>query len=173
MRAMNIDTLVRVGQPPWNPVPTADDIDVWDKYEFPICGSYRLDGRLVVFTLITTAGTRSLWAYVPVPIGSEQSVAEARFENEDQFNDFLEGCFTDREAVFAAAENFVITSKSDGVRIPPARNALLVMGAKWYAGRSAVLYAELRKRLDTAASQPNDPEELLSAAQGVIEALPV
>jgi hypothetical protein len=62
---MNLDMLVRAGQPPWHPAPTAVDIDVWDKYEFPICGSYRLDGRLVIFTLITTAGTRSLWAYVP------------------------------------------------------------------------------------------------------------
>jgi len=39
---MNLDTLVRAGQPPWHPVPAAEDIDVWDKYEFPICGSYRL-----------------------------------------------------------------------------------------------------------------------------------
>ena len=62
---MNLDMLVRAGQRPWNPVPTAEDIDVWDEYEFPICGTYRLDGRLIIFTLITTAGTRSLWAYVP------------------------------------------------------------------------------------------------------------
>ena len=171
---MNLDMLVRAGQPPWHPVPTAGDIDVWDKYEFPICGSYRLDGRLVIFTLITTAGTRSLWAYVPVAPEAEPAVAEARFETEDEFNDFLAGCFTEREVVFAAAENLVITSKSDGIRIPVGRNALLAMGAKWYAQRSAALYAELQKRLETAvASEPADPEELLSAAQGVIETLPV
>jgi hypothetical protein len=33
-------------------------------------------------------------------------------------------------AVFAAAENFVITSKSDGIPIPATRNALLAAGAK-------------------------------------------
>jgi hypothetical protein len=170
---MNLDTLVRAGQPPWHPVPTAEDIDVWDKYEFPICGSYHLDGRLVIFTLITTAGTRSLWAYVPVPHDEEQAVSEARFETEDEFNDFLAGCFTGQKAVFAAAENFIITSKSDGIPIPDAKNALLIVGAKWYAERSAALYAELRKRLDSAASHPTNPEELLSAAQGVIETLPV
>ena len=112
---MNLDTLVRTGQPPWNPMPAAEDIDVWDKYEFPIFGSYRLDGRLIIFTiftLITTAGTRSLWAYVPVDSGAERTVAGARFESEDEFNNFLAGCFTGREAVFAAAENLVITSKS-------------------------------------------------------------
>jgi hypothetical protein len=169
---MNLDTLVRVGQPPWQPVPTAQDVDVWDKYEFPICGSYHLDGHLVVFTLITTAGPRSLWAYVPVAHEAEDAVSTASFETEDEFSDFLTGCFTGRAAVFAAAEHFIVTSKSDGVLIPAGKNALLVMGAKWYAERSAALYAELRKRLDAAASQPTDPEELLSAAQGVIETLP-
>jgi len=172
MRALNLDTLVRIGQPPWHPVPTAEDVDIWEKYEFPICGSYRLNSRLLVFSLITTAGTRSLWAYVPVAPEAEQTVSEARFEAEAEFNDFLAGCFTGREAVFAAAENFMITSKSDGIPIPASRNALLAMGAKWYAERSAALYAELRKRLDSAASHPADPEELLSAAQGVIETLP-
>ena len=173
MRKMNLDMLVRAGQRPWHPTPTAQDIDVWDKYEFPICGSYRLDGRLIAFTLITTAGTRSLWAYVPVAPELEQAVAEATFETEDKFNDFLAGCFTGRDAVFAAAEDLVITSKSDGIRISAGRNALLAMGAKWYAQRSATLYAELQKRLEAAASEPGDPEELLSAAQGVIETLPV
>lgn len=33
-------------------------------------------------------------------------------------NDFLAGCFTGHEIVFAAAENFVITSKSDGIPVP-------------------------------------------------------
>lgn len=170
---MNLDTLVRAGQPPWDPVPTAQDVDVWDKYEFPICGSYRLDGHLVVFTLITAAGTRSLWAYVPIPPSEGRTVSEARFGTEDEFSDFLTGCFTGREAVFAAAENFVITSKSDGIPVPAAKNALLVVGAKWYAERSAALNAELRKRLDAAATRPADSEELLIAAQGVIETLPV
>lgn len=170
---MNLDMLVRAGQRPWNPVPTAEDIDVWDKYEFPICGTYRLDGRLIIFTLITTAGTRSLWAYVPVAAEAEQAVAAARFETEDGFNDFLNGCFTGREAVFAAAEDLVITSKSDGIRIPAGRNALLAMGATWYVQRSAALHAELQRRLEAATSETADPEELLSAAQGVIEILPV
>lgn len=172
MKTMNLDMLVSAGQRPWHPVPTAEDVDVWDKYEFPICGSYRLDDRLVVFVLITTAGTRSLWAYVPVAPEAEQAVAEARFETEGEFNDFLAGCFTGQEAVFAAAEDLIITSKSDGIRIPAGRNALLATGAKWYAQRSAALYAELQKRLEAASSEPADPEELLSAAQGVIETLP-
>ena len=35
MRALNLDTLVRIGQPPWHPVPTAEGVDMWEKYEFP------------------------------------------------------------------------------------------------------------------------------------------
>lgn len=171
MRTVNLDALVRTGQPPWRPVPTAEDIDVWDKYDFPICGTYRLDGALVIFTLITTGGVRSLWAYVPVPPEAEEAVAHARFNTEAEFDEFIEGCFANREAVFAAAENFVITSKSGGIRIPPFRNALLMAGARWYAERSAALYAGLQKRL-AAASETADAGEVLRAAQGVLENLP-
>jgi hypothetical protein len=171
---MSLDMLVRTGQPPWHPAPMAEDIDVWDKYEFPICGSYRLDGRLVIFTLVTSAGARSLWAYALVAPEAEQAIAGATFQTEGEFNNFLAGCFTNREVVFAAAENLVITSKSDGTRIPTARSALLALGAKWYAQRSAALYAKLHKRLEAAAaSQPADSEELLSAAQSIIETLPI
>jgi hypothetical protein len=165
--------LVRAGQPPWHPVPTAGDVAVWDQYEFPICGSHRLDGRLIGFTLITTAGTRSLWAYVPVESEAEQAVADARFGTEAKFNEFLEERFARQEAVFAAAENLVITSKSDSVRIPAGKNTLLVMGAKWYVQRSAALQAELQKRLEAATREPSNTEELLSATQRVIATLPV
>jgi hypothetical protein len=43
---MNLDKLVRAGQPPWYPVPEAED--VWDKFDFPSSGTYRLDGALVM-----------------------------------------------------------------------------------------------------------------------------
>jgi hypothetical protein len=154
-------------------MPAAEDTDIWDKSGFPICGTYHLDGRLIIFSHITTAGTRSLWAYVPVDPEAEQAVTEARFESEAEFEDFLPECFTGREAVFAAAENLVITSKSRGTRIPAGRNALLAVGATWYAQRSAALYMEVQQRLEAAASEPSDPAELLSAAQGVIETLPI
>lgn len=134
---MNLDSLVRIGQPPWHPTPAADGLDVWDKYDFPICGIFRLRGALVIFTIITSVGTRSLWAYVGVPRDAEQTVLGARFEAADEFDAFLKGCFTGREAVFAAAENLAIRSKSDGVLIPPGNNALLAAGALWYAQRAA------------------------------------
>jgi hypothetical protein len=170
---MNLDTLARAGQQPWHPMPAAEDIDIWDKDVFAICGTYRLDGQLVIFSLVTKVGTRSLWAYLPVDPEAEQDITEARFDSEDAFEDFLAECFTGGEAVFAVAENLVITSKSRGIRIPVGRNALLAVGATWYAQRSAALCLELQQRLEAAASEPSDPEELLSAAQAVIETLPI
>jgi hypothetical protein len=69
------------------------------------------------------------WLTFPVAPEAEQAVAEASFETEDEFNDFLAGCFAGQEVVFAAAENLVVTSKSDGTRIPAGSSALLAMGA--------------------------------------------
>lgn len=168
---MNLDKLVRRGQPPWHPVPDAEDVDVWEKYDFPIRGTYRLDGDLVIFNLITTAASRSLWAYVPAaPDVAKVIEDERQFETEAEFNDFLDSCFARHEAVFAAAENFVITTKSDGILIPPVRNALITVGTQWYLERSAALNAELQKELAAAGTRA-DSEELVRTAQGAISGL--
>jgi hypothetical protein len=132
----------------------------------------RLDGELVVFTLITTAGSRSLWAYVPVsPDAARVIESEHQFATEDQFNNLLESCFADREAVFAAAENFVISTKSDGIRIPSYRHALITAGTRWYLERSAALNAGLRKNLE-AAREADDTDGLVRTAQGALTSLP-
>ena len=168
---MNLDKLVRRGQPPWHPVPDAEDVDVWEKYDFPIRGTYRLDGDLVIFNLITTAASRSLWAYVPAaPDVAKVIEDERQFETEAEFNDFLDSCFARHEAVFAAAENFVITTKSDGILIPPVRNALITVGTQWYLERSAALNAERQKELAAAGTRA-DSEELVRTAQGAISGL--
>jgi hypothetical protein len=167
MRTVNMDTLVSTGQPPWRPTPDAQDVDIWDKYDFPLHGTYRLGDDLIIFTVITTAGNRSLWAYVPVAPESCETVTTARFDTEAAFNDFLEGCFAGQEAVFAAAENFIITAKSDGIQIPRAPNALLAAGTRWYFDR-AMARAALRRR---QIADDADTESLLRAAQGVMENL--
>lgn len=171
MRTVNLDMLVRAGEQPWHPVPRAQDIDVWDKYDFPICGTFRLDGHLIVFTLVATAGNRSLWAYVPVPPEDEEMVAGAQFDSEAEFDEFLDGRFAGREAVFAAAESLIITAKSDGVPIPPGRRMLLVEGARWYAGRASADADEAFKRV-SIASTTGDPAEMLRAAQGALSGIP-
>lgn len=164
---MNLDTLVSAGQPPWRPVHAAHDVDIWDKYDFPLHGSYLLGDDLIVFTVITTAANRSLWAYVPVSPELRETVATARFETEAEFNAFLEGCFAGHAAVFAAAENFVITAKSDGIQIPPAPHALLAAGTKWYFDRAMARVVHHQPQL----AEDNDDESLLRAAQGVLENL--
>lgn len=168
---MNLDMLVRAGQPPWHPVPDAEDVDVWEKYDFPIRGTYRLNGVLVIFNLITTAASRSLWAYTPAsPDAAKIIESEHQFETEEQFTNFLDACFIGHEAVFAAAENFIISTKSDGILIPPVRNALIMVGTQWYLERSAALNAGLRERL--ATTNPADTGEIVRTAQGALADLP-
>ena len=49
-----------------------------------------------------------------------EAVRAARFNTEVEFNAFLDGLFAGRKVVLAAADDFVITSKSDGILVPPA-----------------------------------------------------
>lgn len=168
---LNLDSLVRIGQPPWHPTSAAEDLDVWDKYDFPICGTFRLRGDLVIFTIITSVGTRSLWAYVAVPSEAQQAVLDAQFDAAEEFDLFLKGCFAKREAVFAAAENLSISSKSDGVFIGPGKNALLAAGARWYAERAAAI-AGSHKPVVTI-KEGADEATLLRAAQGALADTPV
>lgn len=162
---MNLDALVSVGLPPWSPGRAVHDVDAWDKYDIPTCGTFRSAGRLVVFTLITTGGSRSLWAYVPVPEDDEQAISEAYFDTEAEFDAFLSGCFADREVVFAAAENFVITSKSGGMHVPAGKHQLLAVGAAWYAQQLSV-QARSGHAPSARADEPN--AVLLAAAQGIL-----
>ena len=136
---MNLDALVSAGSRPWQPSPVARDLDVWDKSDFPTCGTFRLGHDLIIFTLVTAVGSRSLWAYVPVTAHEEATVTAATFDTESAFDDFLAARFAGREAVFAAAENLLISAKSDGVRVPVGKHALLRAGATWYRQRAAAM----------------------------------
>ena len=170
---MNLDKLVRRGQPPWRPVPGAEDVDIWEKLDFPTRGSYRVDGQLVIFTLITTAASRSLWAYAPASAEAAKVIeANPRFETEDDFTAFLDRCFTSREVVFAAAEGFAVTTKSDGTFIPPVKNALILAGTRWYLERTAALNAGLQLEL-AAVGEATDTSEIVRTAQGALVGLPV
>lgn len=160
---MNLDTLVSSGQRPWQPSAAAEDVDVWDKFDFPTSGTYRLGPDLVLFRLITAAGARSLWAYVPVPRNEAAKVAAARFYSDQEFDHFVSDLFAGREAVFAAAQDFVIDGKSDGVRIDMGLHALLEAAAQWY----------ITTRFPALRVETSDAEDLLSATQGLLAASPV
>jgi hypothetical protein len=168
---MNLDTLVKIGSRPWRPTPVAHDVDIWDKSDFPTCGTFRLGDDLVIFTLITAVGARSLWAYVPIPADENALVTRASFDTETEFDEFVEGRFTGRETVFAAAENLVISAKSDGIRIPLDRHALVPAAATWYAQRAAAIAG----RLEPPPVKPDetDPATVLRQAQGVLAESPV
>jgi hypothetical protein len=169
MRTVNLDTLVSAGQPPWHPVPEAEIIDIWDKYDFPLHGIYSLGDDLIVFTVITTAGSRSLWAYVPVPAEEREAVTRARFGTEAEFDAWLESLFAGHEVVFAAAEDFVITAKSDGIFIPPGKNALLAAATWWYLGWRAAR-SQYQAGISIMVGPPitDNAEWLLQAAQSAL-----
>jgi hypothetical protein len=163
MRAMNLDTLVSTGQRPWRPTAAADDVEVWNKFDFPTSGTFRLGDDMVVFTLITTAGSQSLWAYVPVAAGDQKSVTDARFDSDAEFDAFVATCFAGREAVFAVAQDHFITAKSDGVPIGDGEHALLTAAAQWYMTRYSA-----RMRLPALRVETSDADDLLLTTQGVL-----
>jgi hypothetical protein len=136
---MNIDTLVSAGFPPWLPSHEARELDIWDKYDFPLHGTFRLGDTLVVFTLITIAGDRSLWAYAPVPVEDEEKVLEAQPGSEEEFEEFLRQRFQGQVVLFAAADDFIVKAKSDGISIGNERQSWLLEAARWYAGMALAL----------------------------------
>jgi hypothetical protein len=163
---VNLDALVSAGQRPWRPSADARDVDVWDRFDFPTSGTYRLGDNLIIFTLITTAGARSLWAYVPVPPELEDSVGQARFDSDAEFSAFVARCFAGRYAIFAAAQDFLITAKSDGTLIGTSRYSLLAAATQWYITRVSALLNSPPEPAE--AAEMADGEELLHAAQGAL-----
>lgn len=163
MSTVNVDALVSAGQPPWQPSAAARDVDVWEKPDFPVSGTYRLGDDLVIFALITTAGGRSLWAYVPVPPEREEIVTTCRFGSDAELDAFIEECFAGQEVVFAAAQDFVIQAKSDGIRIGTGPHALLAAATQWYITRVSALLNRQAEPIPAA-----DADELLHAAQGAL-----
>lgn len=160
---MKPDSLVSAGQLPWEPSAAAEDVDVWYKSDFPLAGTYRLGDDLILFLLITTAGDRSLWAYVPVPADRARAVTEAQFNGEAELQAFVARCFSAQKAVFAVAQDFTIMVTSDGVPIGTGPHALLAAATAWAATRLAAL---LDREVEPAPEA--NAGELLLAAQGVL-----
>jgi hypothetical protein len=157
------DSLVSAGQLPWEPSAAAEDVDVWYKFDLPLAGTYRLGDDLLLFLLITTAGDRSLWAYVPVPADRARAVTEAQFNGEAELQAFAAGCFSAQKAVFAVAQDFTIMVTSDAVPVGTGRHALLAAATAWYATRiAALLNREVEPAPEAGAG------ELLQAAQGML-----
>lgn len=145
---MNLDKLVLTGRPPWDPSPDATDVDVWEKYDFPIQGHYYLDGHLILFAVVAIASDRSLWAYVPAaPDVAAVVESEHQFETDAQFREFMARCFASREVVFAVADDFVITATSGAASVGRSPDALLVAGGRWYLDQAGA----------TAATRLQDP----------------
>lgn len=106
---MNLDMIVSRGLPPWQPSSNAADVEVWDRYDHPMVGTFRLSGRIVLYTLVgDTSQAVSVWAYVLVPAGDEEKFAAARFGSDEQMTEFIQDAFAGNEAVFAMARDLKI-----------------------------------------------------------------
>ncbi|MFE3454570.1 hypothetical protein ACFXJ8_37175 [Nonomuraea sp. NPDC059194] len=100
-RAVNLDSLIKRGLPPWRPRPEASDLDVWHEYEIPLTGTFHLNGDLILFTQVAAATEdRSAWAYVCIDPDDADSV----FPSLDEMDAFVEDRFAGHEVVIALAD---------------------------------------------------------------------
>ncbi|MFG1878783.1 hypothetical protein ACGFIV_28445 [Sphaerisporangium sp. NPDC049003] len=103
---MNLDSLIKRGQPPWRPRPDAGDLDVWHEYEIPLVGTFRVCSDLVMFTqVLETAKGLSAWAYTCVSVSDEDQLADVTFPSADELRSFVETLFRGREAVLVLARD--------------------------------------------------------------------
>jgi hypothetical protein len=103
---MNLDMLVSRGLPPWRPSSEADEVEVWHHYDFPMAGTYEIQGRPVLYTLVgDTAQTVSVWAYIPISDAELAEMNATVFESPDQMMQLIQRKFEGKEAVFVLARN--------------------------------------------------------------------
>jgi len=140
---MNLDVLVARGLPPWQPSSSAAEVEVWDRYDFPMVGTFQTHNRTVLFTLVGDAAqTVSVWAYVMVPAGAEDRFASSAFTSVEQMMEFVEDAFAGNEAVFALAKDLKVwlwtrsevEEEGNGALLAAATTALSEM-SKVVAGR--------------------------------------
>lgn len=111
---MNPDLIANIGYPPWCPSPDAEMVDVWDKYDLPLNGTFRLGEEVIVFEMLISRGPvphHSWWRYTVVPPEDHAAVANPRFDTEAEFNAFLDSLFARGAGcvAYAVAEDHVIT----------------------------------------------------------------
>lgn len=107
---MNRDDLVKRERLPWSSTPKAHDLDVWDQYEVPLTGTFRVDGATtILFTAITAPMDRlSVWGYLSLGPEEAEQYAAAEFESLDELRSFVTKIFQGRDAIMALADDCVI-----------------------------------------------------------------
>lgn len=119
---MNLDSLIKRGQPPWRPKLEATDLEVWHEYEIPLIGTFRLNEQLVLFTQVMESDRGlSAWAYVC--LGAED-LSGVEFVSIDEMRDFVEAKFLGREAVLALAKDDLLGQWTRQTVANSLRNAL-------------------------------------------------
>ncbi|MER5645569.1 hypothetical protein [Streptosporangium sp. NPDC002524] len=103
---MNLDSMIKRGQFPWQPRPEATELDVWHEYEIPLTGTFRLSGHLVLFTqVLESSHGLSAWAYVRLEPEEGDEASTITFASTDEMREFVEDRFQGREVVLTLAKD--------------------------------------------------------------------
>lgn len=108
---MNFDMLVAQGRLPWSPAADATDLDVWDEYEVPRTGTFKVKDAVVLFTVLgDLQGQLSVWAYTVLSNAEAQDLADRTFSSVLELRQFVEGTLMGRRLVLALADDLLINS---------------------------------------------------------------
>lgn len=106
---MNLDKLVTRGQLPWSPVPAARDLNIWIEYDHPLAGTFATDNQAVLFAVVgDSSARRSVWAYAILTPAEAGQYADLAFDSVTELRQFVEDRISERQAVFALADDLVI-----------------------------------------------------------------
>lgn len=146
---MNLDSLVRRGLPPWQPSEGADQVRAWRRYNHPMIGTFRSEGRLVLFTLIgDTAQTVSVWAYALVPVADEDRFTTARFHSADEMTALADEVFIGSEAVIVAAKDLKVWLWT--------RREVTYYGEDGLLAAAAAALSDMTKAVENKRSSPEE-----------------
>ncbi|MCD0450584.1 hypothetical protein LO762_15495 [Actinocorallia sp. API 0066] len=106
---MNHDEMVQRGRLPWAPRAGSGDLEVWQEYEVPQVGTFRLGGQVVLFTSIDVASARTtVWAYRVLSPAEADAAADVTFGSAEELKDYVDALFRHQKAVLALASDLLI-----------------------------------------------------------------
>ncbi|MFD0885614.1 hypothetical protein ACFQ08_13750 [Streptosporangium algeriense] len=115
---MNLDSLVKQGRLPWRPNARSKDLEIFHRYETPLTGVFWMGQEAVLFTMVFEGdGDLSVWAYVKLDEEAAAGLPALTFETLEVLDDWVDGQFLGREAVFAIVQGDRIGSRWTRARV--------------------------------------------------------
>lgn len=157
---MNMDCLVARGNAPWLPSSTAEDLQIWYGYDFPLAGAFSAAGKFVLFTAIDGAHEgASVWAYSCFAEDEAAAWGDPSFDSVGDLHAFMERQFSNRESCFALALEFEIKHWS----ILHVTDGLLSAASRFLDGVFEASQATPRERFQARLAVVEDSPELVDS----------